>query len=77
MPSEQTVLKDGDILSIDCGVVVDGFYSDAAVTYAIGTPSAKTKRLLDVTKASLEAAIPGGGAGGAAGRYLGCGAGDV
>ena len=57
MPSEKTVLKDGDILSIDCGVIVDGFYSDAAVTYAIGTPSAKTKKLLDVTKASLEAAI--------------------
>jgi methionyl aminopeptidase len=64
MPSEQTVLKDGDILSIDCGVIVDGYYSDAAVTYAIGTPSAKTKKLLDVTQASLEAAIleakPGG-----------------
>ena len=64
MPSEQTVLKDGDILSIDCGVIVDGFYSDAAVTYAIGKPSAKTKRLLDITQASLEAAIleakPGG-----------------
>ena len=57
MPSDKTVLKDGDILSIDCGVVVDGFYSDCAVTYAIGTPSALTKRLLDVTKASLEAAI--------------------
>ena len=57
MPSDKTVLKDGDILSIDCGVIVDGFYSDAAVTYAIGTPSAKTKKLLDVTKASLEAAI--------------------
>ena len=57
MPSEKTVLKDGDILSIDCGVIVDGFYSDAAVTYAIGTPSARTKKLLDVTKASLEAAI--------------------
>ena len=57
MPSEKTVLKDGDILSIDCGVIVDGFYSDAAVTYAIGTPSAKTRKLLDVTKASLEAAI--------------------
>ena len=57
MPSEKTVLKDGDILSIDCGVIVDGFYSDAAVTYAIGTPSAKLKKLLDVTKASLEAAI--------------------
>ncbi len=64
MPSEQTVLKDGDILSIDCGVIVDGFYSDAAVTYAIGTPSAKTKRLLEITQRSLEAAIveavPGG-----------------
>jgi methionyl aminopeptidase len=64
MPSEKTVLKDGDILSIDCGVVVDGFYSDCAVTYAIGQPSAQTKRLLDVTRASLEAAIleavPGG-----------------
>ena len=64
MPSEQTVLKDGDILSIDCGVILDGFYSDAAVTYAIGMPSAKTKRLLQVTQASLEAAIlearPGG-----------------
>ena len=64
MPSVKTILKDGDILSIDCGVVVDGFYSDCAVTYAIGKPSAKIRRLLDVTKASLEAAIleavPGG-----------------
>ena len=57
MPNPKTILKDGDILSIDCGVIVDGFYSDAAVTYAIGTPSAQTKRLLDVTQASLEAAI--------------------
>ncbi len=64
MPSEKTVLKDGDILSIDCGVIVDGYYSDAAVTYAIGKPSAQTRKLLDVTRASLEAAIqeavPGG-----------------
>jgi methionyl aminopeptidase len=64
MPNAKTILKDGDILSIDCGVVVDGFYSDCAVTYAIGNPSAKIRRLLDVTKASLEAAIrqavPGG-----------------
>jgi methionyl aminopeptidase len=64
MPSAKTVLKDGDILSIDCGVVVDGFYSDCAVTYAIGRQSAKIRRLLEVTQASLEAAIleavPGG-----------------
>ena len=64
MPSKKTILKDGDILSIDCGVVVDGFFSDAAVTYAIGKPSAKIRRLLDVTEASLyaaiEKAVPGG-----------------
>lgn len=64
MPNAKTVLKDGDILSIDCGVVVDGFYSDCAVTYAIGAQSARVRRLLEVTQASLEAAIlcavPGG-----------------
>ena len=57
MPNEKRVLKEGDIVSIDCGVIIDGFYSDAAVTYAIGKPSEKTRKLLDVTKASLEAAI--------------------
>ena len=64
MPNAKTVLKDGDILSIDCGVVVDGFYSDCAVTYAIGAQTARVRRLLEITKASLEAAIlcavPGG-----------------
>jgi methionyl aminopeptidase len=57
IPSASRILADGDIVSIDCGVVIDGFYSDCAVTYAVGTPSAGTRRLLDVTKASLDAAI--------------------
>jgi methionyl aminopeptidase len=57
IPNVKTVLKDGDIVSIDCGVIVDGFYSDCAVTYAVGKPSAQTKKLLDVTQASLEEAI--------------------
>jgi len=57
IPSPKRVLADGDIVSIDCGVIVDGFYSDCAVTYAVGTPSAATRKLLDVTKASLERAI--------------------
>ena len=57
MPNEKRILKEGDIVSIDCGVIIDGFYSDAAVTYAIGKPSEKTRKLLDVTQASLEAAI--------------------
>jgi len=64
MPSDRVILRDGDILSIDCGVIIDGFYSDCAVTYAIGNPTARIRRLVDVTRASLEAAIreavPGG-----------------
>lgn len=57
IPSPKRVLADGDVVSVDCGVIVDGFYSDAAVTYAVGTPSATTRKLLDVTQASLEKAI--------------------
>jgi methionyl aminopeptidase len=57
IPSPKRVLADGDIISIDCGVIVDGFYSDAAVTYAVGTPSEATRKLLEVTQASLEKAI--------------------
>jgi methionyl aminopeptidase len=57
MPNARRILKDGDILSIDCGVIIDGFYSDAAMTYAIGTVSPKVRKLLDVTQASLEKAI--------------------
>lgn len=64
IPSPIRILADGDVVSIDCGVIVDGFYSDCAVTYAVGTPSATTRRLLDVTRASLEEAIRGAQVGG-------------
>jgi methionyl aminopeptidase len=57
IPSAKRVLADGDIISIDCGVIIDGYYSDCAVTYPVGVPSAATHKLLDVTKRSLEAAI--------------------
>jgi methionyl aminopeptidase len=57
IPSSKRILADGDIISIDCGVIVGGYYSDCAVTYPVGTPSAATKKLLDVTRASLEKAI--------------------
>jgi methionyl aminopeptidase len=57
MPNEKRILKSGDILSIDCGCIVDGFYSDAAVTYPIGEVSATTRKLLASTQRSLEAAI--------------------
>jgi methionyl aminopeptidase len=58
IPSKNRVLRDGDIVSIDCGVVVNGYYGDSAITVAVGNGiSSEAKRLLDVTKASLESAI--------------------
>jgi methionyl aminopeptidase len=58
IPSPKRVLKDGDIISIDCGVVLDGYYSDAAVTLPVGyTLSPELKKLLDVTEGSLRRAI--------------------
>jgi methionyl aminopeptidase len=51
------VLKEGDIVSIDCGVFLNGFHSDSAYTYAVGTVAAKTQKLLDVTKEALELAV--------------------
>src|SRR6266508_1808268 len=54
IPSPKRVLKTGDIVSIDCGVVLDGYYGDAAITVAVGdSVSAERKKLLEVTEASL------------------------
>jgi methionyl aminopeptidase len=57
MPSQRRVLKDGDIVSIDTGVQLNGYYGDSAVTVAVGEISDETRRLLDVTRESLELAI--------------------
>ena len=58
IPSEKRVLKEGDIVSIDCGVVVDGYYGDAAITVPVGkTLEPQLKKLLDVTEASLKKGI--------------------
>lgn len=53
IPSEKRVLKAGDIVSIDCGVVLDGYYGDAAITVPVVDVSAELKKLLQVTEASL------------------------
>lgn len=53
IPSEKRVLKTGDIVSIDCGVVLDGYYGDAAITVPVVDVSAELKKLLEVTEASL------------------------
>jgi methionyl aminopeptidase len=58
IPSEKRILKDGDIVSIDCGVVLDGYYGDSAITVPVGkTLAAELKKLLDVTETSLRKAI--------------------
>jgi len=57
MPSAKRKLKAGDVVSIDTGVQLDGYYGDSAVTVAIGGVSDETKRLLRVTEESLELAI--------------------
>ncbi len=58
IPSPKRVLKEGDIISIDCGVVLDGYYGDSAVTVPVGkTLAPELKKLLDVTAASLQKGI--------------------
>jgi methionyl aminopeptidase len=58
IPSAERVLRDGDIVSIDTGVIIDGYYGDSAITVAVGSKVApRTQRLLDVTRASLESGI--------------------
>jgi len=58
IPSPKRVLKDGDIVSLDFGAVVDGYFGDAAITVAVGEKiDPETARLLKVTEASLKAAI--------------------
>lgn len=53
IPSEKRVLKAGDIVSIDCGVVLDGYYGDAAITVPVVDVSPELRKLLEVTEASL------------------------
>lgn len=56
MPSKR-ILNDGDIVSIDVGVLIDGFYGDAAITVPVGTVSDAALRLIDITALSLAKAI--------------------
>src|SRR5580693_3092709 len=57
MPSAKTKLKKGDIVSIDTGVQLNGYFGDSAVTIPVGEINESAKKLLEVTKASLELAI--------------------
>jgi methionyl aminopeptidase len=51
------VLKEGDIISVDCGVILKGWYGDSAYTFPVGEITAELKKLLEYTKASLEEGV--------------------
>ncbi|WAL69893.1 type I methionyl aminopeptidase [Amycolatopsis cynarae] len=63
IPAKTTVLADGDLISIDCGAILDGWHGDSAVTLAVGTASAADLALSEATKsamwAGIKAAVPG------------------
>jgi methionyl aminopeptidase len=51
------ILKEGDIISVDCGVILDGYYGDSAYTFPVGEIDDKIKLLLDCTRASLQEGV--------------------
>ena len=57
IPSARRVLRDGDLLSVDVGVWLDGLHADAAATFPVGKVSAEAQRLLKVTQEALAAGI--------------------
>lgn len=64
IPSTERTLEEGDIVTVDVGVKLDGYFADAAVTIPVGGIAPETRRLLDVTRTSLERGVerarPGG-----------------
>jgi methionyl aminopeptidase len=57
IPSDRRILKEGDILSLDTGVILDGYYGDSAITIPIGAISESAQRLMRVTEEALELAL--------------------
>ena len=57
IPSTRRVLSEGSIISIDCGVYLEGLHADSATTVAVGAISPEAQRLMDVTQQSLAAGI--------------------
>jgi len=57
IPSEDRVLREGDLVSVDCGLSLGGFYADKAITYPVGSVGDEAQRLLAATREALEAAI--------------------
>jgi len=57
IPSTKRALKNGDIISLDLGAAIDGYYADAAITVPVGEVSQEAKNLIEVTRTALDLAI--------------------
>ena len=57
IPSSKRRLKEGDIIGLDLGCIVDGYYADCAITLPVGPVPPRVQELLDVTRESLDKAI--------------------
>lgn len=57
IPSDKRVLKDGDIVGLDFGAIIEGWYGDSAITIPVGTISPEAQRLITVTRECLEKAL--------------------
>lgn len=57
IPNGKNPLREGDLVSVDCGVLLDGFYGDAAVSFGVGAISEEANQLLEVTRRCLEDAV--------------------
>jgi len=57
IPSKKRILREGDIISVDCGTVYEGFVADSAKTFPVGKISEEAQRLMDITEGALVAAI--------------------
>ena len=67
VPNAETVLKEGDIISVDCGTLLNGFNGDSAYTFCVGEVTDEVKKLLKTTKESLYKGIENA----VAGKHLG------
>ena len=67
VPNAETVLKEGDIISVDCGTLLNGFNGDSAYTFCVGEVTDEVKKLLKTTKESLYLGIENA----IAGKHLG------
>lgn len=57
IPSDSVVLREGDIVNVDCSTILDGYYSDSSRMFCLGEVSAERQRLVNETKKALEAGL--------------------